>query len=81
MRSPAGPAAPQPLVTPRVMTSSRSIAGVEVREFGNVSRPNSSIIECCQMILPSGEKHVSTPCVACTKTLPVSGSIVGDEVE
>ena len=81
MRSPAGPFAPHPLVTPRVMTSSRSIIGVAVREFGNVRRPNFSIIECCHTSLPAGVKHESSPCVPCTKTLPVSGSIVGALVE
>ena len=48
---------------PRTITNSWSMTGVAVREFGKVSRPNSSIMECFQSSLPSGENAMSKPCV------------------
>jgi hypothetical protein len=57
------------------------MSGVAVRAFGKVRRPYSSINECFQSSLPSALKHISSPCVPCTYTLPVSPSTDGEEVE
>jgi hypothetical protein len=60
-RSDAAPSPPQLLVIPRAISRSSSITGAPVRPLVKVSRPYSSIIECCQIGFPSALKHASVP--------------------
>ena len=50
-------------VTAAFASTAPPATGEAVREFGNVSRPNSSMSECSQSCLPSGVKAVKTPSV------------------